>query len=97
MQPNQLVMLAEAAAKAAEHTALLRMIQQQQGCQSSTRPPSQQVQGDARMSDLPWYKPLAAARDSTGEGLQLQCPTCKPSPPSPCVSLARALLGASAS
>jgi len=81
LEPNQLVMLAEAAAKAAEHTALTRMLQQQHSAQ---RPASCQAQQPAatgpgsasvvssqpapgsRVSELPWYKPLAEARGATG-------------------------------
>ena len=54
-------MLAEAAAKAAEHVALLSIIQQQ------SQQHVQEDQWTCKASSLPWYKPLAAARGTTGE------------------------------
>jgi hypothetical protein len=70
-------MLAEAAAKSAEHVALLELLrlqqQQQQNPQSQQQQQQQQQQSDAARapqaampSALPWYKPLAEARAATG-------------------------------
>lgn len=62
-------MLAEATAKAAEHVALLKFLQQQQQKQQM---PDQKQQGagvgqQVLTSALPWYKPLAEARAATGD------------------------------
>jgi hypothetical protein len=72
LQPNQLVLLAEAAAKAAEHLALLKFLQLQQHKQQDQQPLEQQQQGAGvgqqdLASALPWYKPLAEARAATGD------------------------------
>jgi hypothetical protein len=65
-------MLAEAAAKAAEHVALLNVLQLQQQNQQNQQPPEQQQQGahagqQVLASALPWYRPLAEARAATGD------------------------------
>lgn len=61
LQPDMMVMLAEAAAKAAEHTALLRILQQQHQQQS-------QLEDEAKTGSTaaPWYQPLSEARGATG-------------------------------
>lgn len=91
LEPNQLVMLAEAAAKAAEHKALTRLLQQQHSAQRPTT--SQALQPAAtgsgaasvvssqpapgcRVSELSWYKPLAEARGATGTLCAFKCCLC---------------------
>jgi hypothetical protein len=68
-------MLAEAAAKAAEHTALLAILHQQQPKQPEQQQQQQQRPGSsahaeassaARPSELPFYRPLAEAQSLTG-------------------------------
>jgi hypothetical protein len=84
LQPDQLVMLAEATAKAVEHTALLTVLQVKLGQQPSMpgtqgsgeqagqaqqQQPDTAWVGGAIPSRQPWYKSLAEARAATGMGV----------------------------
>jgi hypothetical protein len=72
LDANLCVMLAEAAAKAAEHAALLHVLQ------PSTAASAEQGSDDEeplpavwslRAADTPWFVPLLEARSKTGEQL----------------------------
>lgn len=67
LQPDQLIMLAEAAAKAAEHVALLRVLQQQQQPKQQQQPADGSKEAhDGTAVSASCYQPLSEARGATG-------------------------------
>lgn len=69
LQPDQLIMLAEAASKAAEHVALLRVLQQQQQQRQQSADGTKVAQDDTGVAAaIPKYQQLSEARGATGAG-----------------------------
>lgn len=83
LDPDLCVTLAEAAAKSAEHVALLQVLKPDAATDSSDV--EEEEERDTRWQlwafragDTPWFVPLSEARARTGEGRRLHAPCGQP-------------------